>query len=107
MSFLGHIYLYKLLIPFHYGKNSTFSDFRKNYTTYVVCASFHGVKFHSIFFHYLVLFQRDRENNGFQIIFNSAQLIKINFVIFILLKGFILKKLGVLEFFGLTIQKIF
>ena len=38
------------------------------------------------------------ENNSFQIIFNSAQSKNFNFVIFTVLEGFILRKLGVLDF---------
>ena len=44
------------------------------------------------------MFQSYREINGFQIIFNSAHKKKKSFII--VLKGFILRKLGVLECFG-------
>ena len=39
------------------------------------------------------------ENNSFQIIFHSAQSKNFNFAIFTVLKGLILRKLGVLDFF--------
>ena len=72
------------------------------------CIAFHRVQIRLNFFQYLVLFQSWRENNGLQIIFNSAHF-KIFNLVFLLwcLKGSSSGNRLRIFLIHLTIQKIF